>query len=104
MILYQALNLDTPIQKRKNEHIAEFGTTKATSVPTNRNLAAEIVPHIFSALRDLGVTSDKSISSSSHKLAYKNPPGTEDSCSAEKTNKKYTHTDMIKGEIRREST
>ena len=35
--------------------IVEFGTIKSMSVPTNKNIAAEIVPHISSALRDLGV-------------------------------------------------
>ena len=33
----------------------EFGTTKVTSVPTNKNIAAGIVSHISSALREPGV-------------------------------------------------
>ena len=33
----------------------ESGTTKATSVPNNKNVAAEVAPHMSSALRDLSV-------------------------------------------------
>ena len=34
---------------------SEFGTTKYMSIPTIKKLSAKIVPHIPSAMRDLGV-------------------------------------------------
>ena len=45
------------------------------SVSTNKNIAAEIEPHISSALRDLVVIFEKYISSSSTKLADVDPAG-----------------------------
>ena len=46
------------------------------SVPTNKNVASEIAPHISSAFRDLGVIIEKYILSSSTKLVDAHPVGT----------------------------
>ena len=45
-----------------------------------KNIAAKIAPHIFSALRDLGVIFDKFIIPRSPTLACADCTGTEDSC------------------------
>ena len=45
-----------------------------------KNIAAEIVPHIYSALIDLGVICDKSILYSSPILAGADCAGTANSC------------------------
>ena len=73
-----------PSTSSGNPHIVagqrvEFGTTKDTSVQTNKNLAAEIVPHISSALIDLGVIFDKYFLSGCTKLADSDPVGNLDS-------------------------
>ena len=57
-----------PYSKAPAGQRVEFGTTKGTSILINRNLAAEIAPHIYSALRDLGVFFEKYILYSSTKL------------------------------------
>ena len=46
------------------------------SVPTNKNIASEIAPHISYTLRDLDVIFEKYILSSSPKLVYEYPSGT----------------------------
>ena len=74
--LHQDLHLDISIYKAPAGQIVEFRTTKDTSVPTNKNLAAEIVPHISSALRDISMIFDKSILFGSPKLVYVDPAGT----------------------------
>ena len=51
--LYQALCMNIPIYQGTSGKIVGFGNTKATFVPTNKNLASEIVPNISSAQRDL---------------------------------------------------
>ena len=53
--------------------IVEFVTTKSTSVPTNKNLADDIVPHIYSALRDLVFILEEYILSSGPILADIDP-------------------------------
>ena len=74
------------------------------SVPTNKNIVAEIAPHISSALRDLGVVFEKYILSSCPKLADADPVGTLDLCSGGGNEQKNTQNIAIKGEIRTLST
>ena len=49
------------------------------SAKTNKNISAEIAPHVSSALRYLGVIFDEYILSSSTKFAGADPEGTLDS-------------------------
>ena len=60
------------------------------SVPTNKNLAAEIAPHISSALIDLSMFFYQSMLSISYKLVDANPAGTLDSCSGNQNEQKNT--------------
>ena len=50
------------------------------AVPTYKNLADKIAPHIYSSLRDLGVIFDKFILSRSTILAGADREGTAESC------------------------
>ena len=58
------------------------------SVSTNKNIAAEIAPHISSALRYLSVIFEKYIPSSSTKLADVDPAGNLNSCSGTQNKQK----------------
>ena len=69
----------SPYIKASDGKIFYFGTTKAMFVPTNRNLVADILPHISSALRYLSVNFEKYVLFSSPKLVYIDPAGTLDS-------------------------
>ena len=60
------------------------------SVPTNKNLAAEISPRISSALTDIGVIFDKYILSNIPKLVDSDPVGTLDLCSGTQNEQKNT--------------
>ena len=69
-----------------------------------KNLAANIAPHISSALRDLGVIYDKSILYRSTILAGADCAGTSDSCDGTQNDQENTQNDVIEGDIRREMT
>ena len=69
-----------------------------------KNIAAEIAPHISSALRDLGVIFEKSLLSSSTKLVDAYPEGALDSWSGTKNEQKNTENNVIEGETRILST
>ena len=56
--------------------IVELETTKATSVPKNKNHAAKISPQVSSSLRHLSVIFEKYILSSIPKFVYTYPAGT----------------------------
>ena len=53
--LHQALNMDISIYQGTSWKKFEFGTTKATFVTTNKNIAPDIAPHISSVLIDLSM-------------------------------------------------
>ena len=74
------------------------------SVTTNKNLAAEIAPHVSSSLRDLGVIFERYIISSSPKLADVDPEGKLDSCYGTQNQQKNTQNNVIKVEIIKLST
>ena len=76
---HQAFIWKYPYSKAPYGIRVDFVTTRAIFIPTNKNLASEIAPHISSALRYLGVLFDISILSSIHKLVNADFAGTLDS-------------------------
>ena len=64
------------------------------SVPSNKNLAANIAPRLFSALRDQGVIFDKFILSRSTILVSADLAGNENHAMVKKMNRKI-HTKML---------
>ena len=69
-----------------------------------KNIAAEIVPHISSALRYLGVIFEIYILSISTKLVDAEPVGNLDSCSGTKNEQKNTQNNLNEREPRTSST
>ena len=86
-----------PYRKGASGKRFESGTTKSTSVPTNKNIASKIPTHISSVLRYLGVIFDKSILSGSPKLAGADHVGTRDSCFGTQNQHRNVHNNEIGG-------
>ena len=62
------------------------------------------MPHIYSALRDLGVIFNKYILSSTTILEGADRSGTADSCYGTQNEQENTQNNVIEGDIRREMT
>ena len=67
------------------------------SVTTNKNISAEIAPHTYSPLRVLGLNFQKSILSSSPKLAVADPAGTLDSLYETQIEQKNIQNNVTEG-------
>ena len=81
-----------------------MGPPKLRLYHLTKNLAAKIAPHIYSALRDLGVIFDKYILSIIPILVGADRAGTADLLYGTQNEQENTQNDVIEGDIRREMT